>query len=373
MDEKAALLRAMEEEKARILEEAAAKAAAIDQDIADIDRLRGIAGRYGFSLLPKGASANNGAAPSNSVPGTIAALIETYRTNPLSPYYRKRFGTRGNTDHLCKTLAADLGHWRISDLKLADVQATYEKWVEKAAAAPRGGNGQAMAQALLTQLRTLVNYGARELQDDSCVHLSFALRTLRNKVVTSTVREPLTEQNVKDIIAKAHEMSLRSIALAQAFQFDANLTQIDVLGDWIPQDEPEASDIIGSGKIGSGKKWVRGLRWEEIDENLILRHRPSNGKGDELVIDLKRCPNVMKEFFDQKSARRTPGPIIVFEQTGQPYFAPAFRILWRKVARAAGVPDHVKNMDSRDTPGAKGARANGQYGEFAIPRGTLVP
>ena len=78
------------------------------------------------------------------------------------------------------------------------------------------------------------------------------------------------------IIKKAHEESMSSVALAQAFQFDCQLRQKDVIGEWVPIDEAGVSDVIDG-----DEKWLRGIRWEEIDLSMVLRHRASQGRqGD---------------------------------------------------------------------------------------------
>ena len=41
------------------------------------------------------------------------------------------------------------------------------------------------------------------------------------------------------------------------------------------------------------------------------------------------------------------GPLIIDENTGRPYAEHAYAREWRIVARAAGVPDQVWNMDAR--------------------------
>lgn len=44
---------------------------------------------------------------------------------------------------------------------------------------------------------------------------------------------------------------------------------------------------------------------------------------------------------------RRVGPLIVDEPQGRPYAGDAFQREWRKVARAAGIPDHIWTMDAR--------------------------
>ena len=41
------------------------------------------------------------------------------------------------------------------------------------------------------------------------------------------------------------------------------------------------------------------------------------------------------------------GPLIIDEKSGRPYAEDGYAREWRIVARAAGIPDHVKNMDAR--------------------------
>jgi hypothetical protein len=91
-------------------------------------------------------------------------------------------------------------------------------------------------------------------------------------------------------------------------------------------------------------KWLRGIRWDEIDANRVLRHVTSWGQS-EVEIDLKEAPMVMQELGDVEWPKH--GPIILAEATGKPWVGVEFRRLWRVAARAAGVPDNVKNMHVR--------------------------
>jgi len=138
------------------------------------------------------------------------------------------------------------------------------------------------------------------------------------------------------------EYSLPSIALAQALQFELCLRQKDVIGEWVPLAEPGISTVTWH-----GRKWLRGLRWEEISSNLILNHAMSKSRtGKVLEFDLKLYPMVMAELAKIPQEKRA-GPLIVCELTKRPWVQNHFRDKWRGVARKAGVPDTVKNMDSR--------------------------
>ena len=343
---------AMEREKARLLEQAAA----IDRDMAEIERLERMAAKYGLVLTP--AAANLTTAPTiipkvemtltsqknerQGVDGSVAGLIASYRTNEASPYKALRHGTRQSYDSKLRIIEADLGGRTIGELKAPDLWLVYQTWTK------RGGT---MAHGLIGMLRALANYGATTLKDSESDQLSLILHRMRFKVSKSGPSEQLNAEQVRAIISKAHLAGLHSIALAQALQFDCMLRQRDVIGEWIPKAESGDSDL----HVG-GLKWLRGLRWEEIDRNLILRHTTSK-RQKEIEIDLRKAPMVMAEFA-RLGPQEKNGPIIISEATGFPYKAHDFRAIWREVARAAGVPDTIKNMDSRG-PISKPANTSG--------------
>jgi hypothetical protein len=196
-----------------------------------------------------------------------------------------------------------------------------------------------MAHALIGMLRTLAGFGATILEDDECERLSSVLHRMR-----FPVGKPRTERMTADqaiaIRRVAHEMGRPSIALAQALQFDLMLRQKDVIGEWVPVSEPGISAVAYG-----AEKWLRGLRWEEIDQALILRHTTSK-RLKEIEVDLKLAPMVMEEL-SILGGRKASGPVIVCERTDLPWEASKFRDAWRTIATKAGVPKTIRNMDSR--------------------------
>jgi hypothetical protein len=147
------------------------------------------------------------------------------------------------------------------------------------------------------------------------------------------------------IIGKAHEMGYPSIALAQAFQTDCwqyGLTQKDVIGEWVPKDEAGLSAVLDD----DGMKWLRGLRWNEIDKDLVLRHPPSRG-GKIIECRLSECQLIMAEF---KRLEKLPpaGPVIVSEVSWKPWQPASFRKQWRDIANACDIPRNVFNAGSGD-------------------------
>lgn len=273
-----------------------------------------------------------GGLPANPVfDGTIGSLIRCYQTDPDSPFRKLRFESRGGYRRFFSRIDADHGREFVSEIRGRQVLRWHEDWT------PRG---VAMAHGLIGMLRTILTFGATILDDADCraakalLHdMKFPMPKPRNAI--------LTLAQVNAVRAKAHEWGFHSIALANAFQFDGMLRPRDVVGEWVPQSEPGISDVLWH-----GRKWLRGLRWEEIDDSLILRHVTSK-RQKEIEIDLKLAPLVIEELARFGSPLPKHGPIIVSEESGRPYLNDSFSRYWRKIARAAGIPDHIRNMDSR--------------------------
>jgi hypothetical protein len=266
------------------------------------------------------------------ISGSVANLVQLYRTDERSPYKQLRFKTRETYDSLIRRILKDCPDEKLADLKARNVQHLYDGWAS--------GGKLSMAHSLVTMLRALVNFGATTLEDPACERLSVVLHNMRF-TVEKPQNERLTLEQATAIRGIAHKMGRPSIALAQAFQFECGLGQKEVIGEWAPPAEDGLSDIIHD-----GKKWLRGLRWEMIDSKLILRHVTSRS-GRNIEIDLRRAPMVMAELDKLNGERPASGPVIVCEFSGLPWTSYEFRRWWRKVADACGVPKHVKNMDSR--------------------------
>jgi hypothetical protein len=266
---------------------------------------------------------------------TIKSLVEDYRVHADSPFQNIRFRTRENYNSLLRRIADDCGERKLSSLKAQDVQLLHERWTAR---------GAAIAYSLVSMLRMLFGFGATVLQDAECERLSVVMAKIEFKVERGR-SERLTAEQATAIRAMAHKVGRPSIALAQAFQFECPaLRQKDVIGEWVPLAEQGSSEIIHD-----GRKWIRGLRWNQIDENLILRHVTSFGAKN-VEVDLTQAPMVMQELMMLGERPKGSEPIIICEYSGRPWTAYEFRRWWRKVADACRIPKEVKNMDSR--PGA---------------------
>lgn len=263
--------------------------------------------------------------------GTLATLARCYQTDRDSPYHKTRYVSRVYYDKLIKRLTEDHGDEPVKEIRARQVLRWHEEWSD--------GGKVAMAHSLIGMLRTVINFGVTMLEDPECQRVSLALNKLRFKMAKPRSAR-LTADQANLIRKKAREKGFPSIALAQALQFECMLRQKDVIGEWVPINEPGLSEVVHN-----GQKWLRGTRWEEIDHELVLKHITSK-RQKPMEAPLASAPMVLDEL-KLIGALPDTGPIIVCEATGLPWTASSFRKTWRELATECGIPKSVRNMDSR--------------------------
>jgi hypothetical protein len=311
-------LEALESKKARHLEELAA----IEREANEIAQLQALAAKLNFVVSP--APTDTAHVPTDS-PLTIKTLAELYRTDERSPYQEVKASSRATYDKMIKQIIILCGDSAVGDLDKEKIDGFYKKWADHGKVA--------MAHAFVTKLRGLVRFGMNELKDKDCEKVAFILHGLYFQTVEPR-KESLTAAQVDAIRARAHELGLHSVALAQAFQFYCRLKQVEVIGEWVPIGEAPLSDIIRG-----TDKWVGGICWNEIEEDWSLRG-----------LHLPDFPAVFAEITDEirrLGKRPKSGPVIVDEHNNRPYTPNNFRLAWRKAADAAGIPKGLRNADSR--------------------------
>lgn len=271
--------------------------------------------------------------------GRMSGLIEVYLNDKDSPFHAMRYVSRRQYQNLLDRLNVSVGDRALAALNFRD----FKNWYEQARW-PDGRDGErdmpSMGHRLITIVRIVMNFGAAmELPD--CDRLALVLSKMEFENGRARTQE-LTAEMAQAIIDEANRLGHRSIADAQAFQFELTLRQKDVIGEWVPMSEPGVSETTWQ-----GKKWLRGLHYREIDSNLILAHPLSKSrKGKVAEFALNHYPMVMAQLAKIPIDQRT-GPLIIDELTGRPYTAVRYRRLWRRIADRVGIPKSIRNMDSR--------------------------
>jgi hypothetical protein len=265
--------------------------------------------------------------------GTFAGLIGCYRKHPESPYHHLKYAVRISYDNTFKRLIQDIGSERIADWNARRITSVYETMWSV-------GGKLSMGRTLIAKMRLLCTFGSTVLNDDGCIRLSAILGNMRF-ATSKGDGEPLSIEHVRAIRATARgHFGWDSIALAQAFQFELpKLRQVGVIGEWVPLSEPGTSDVVKE-----NEKWVRGLRWSDIDENMILRRTLASprGKPKDYEFNLKRHAMIAEEI-NRVPMEKRKGPMIICEYTMMPWSPNEFRRKWRIVADKAGVPATVRN------------------------------
>lgn len=92
-------------------------------------------------------------------------------------------------------------------------------------------------------------------------------------------------------------------------------------------------------------RWANGLTWSDLSGGTVFT-KETTKTGALVSHDLSLCPMTLELLAKVPSAAKI-GPLIVDENAGRPYAKDAYTREWRVIARAAGIPDEVWNIDAR--------------------------
>jgi len=251
--------------------------------------------------------------------GTLGALADEYQRAADSPLHAVRFSTKSTYLRWLKLVAP------YADARLPEVdKRCLADWYVELGQAEEGDEAPRPRRASsgLQMLRLLFRFGAER----SIAECSRLLRLSMSPEfdIKPVRREPMSAEDAERFVDYALSIGDVRMALAQACQFELGLRQSEVIGEWLPV---TAEDVIGPDDIVfQRQRWVGGLTLES----------DAAGAGFSGPL-IQRC---LAQIQDGK------GPLIVRED-GRPFDRFTFSRRWRAVATAAGLPEHVQNMDSR--------------------------
>jgi hypothetical protein len=269
--------------------------------------------------------------------GSILSLSRHYQTDPASPFHRMKHNTRHKDTYTLQIIEKAFGKRALVALQIGDFYRWYDE--AKKPKVPGGPERLRKAYGIIKKLRELFAYGVMA-EHAECKRLFEILEHARF-VQPARRRIAMELEHVEALIPKAIEMGRLSLALGTAMQFETALRQKDVIGEW----EPVPDGQEATGIVLNGRRWVNGLTWSDIPDDLVLR-KATTKTGAYAAHDLKLCPLVL-QCLELVPADRRVGPLILDETAGRPYAESAYGREWRLVARAAGIPNHVWNMDAR--------------------------
>jgi hypothetical protein len=277
--------------------------------------------------------------PERSFDGTLRSLVERYETDGASPYRRLKPATARSYSKVLANLVKTVGARRVDAITGADVWRWYQTLCDQSSVG--------WAYYTVSVLKAVVSFGTS---------LGHQLTTpnpcgaLREQMSAAQFRQPkarrsrLTYEQVVAFRAAANARGRPSAALWLTLQYELGMRRRDVIGEWI-EDREGSSDGIRCGRY----LWRDGLTWSHIDQNGILRKMISKTEhttAREAVHRIADYPDLVAELERIPTDRRV-GPLVVSETTGLPYTPEQCRRYFRLIARDAGIPDAVWNMDAR--------------------------
>ncbi|SFB52701.1 Phage integrase family protein [Rhizobium sp. NFR07] len=273
-----------------------------------------------------------------SFDGTLKSLLLKYHTEEDSPYFALRPGSQYPYDYYLNRLVYEIGDRHIDKITGVDLKRWHDAWSE-------GGEKLAASKMMRAVLDAAVSYGIM-CRITPCLELRETLKAASRKLPRPRRRESIiTADQVIALRANAHADGRPSCALAYALVFETTLRLWDVIGQWVPLNAKGISTVVSE---RMQKKWF-GLKWEDIDEDLVLRYVPSKTSmktGLAVTFPLSRAPMVMEELEHWPAESRV-GPVILFAGTGEPYSGNWFEAKWRIDRKAAGLSSKIWARDLR--------------------------
>lgn len=300
--------------------------------------------------------------------GTMGSLVKIYRTDPDSPFQELRDAARYSYSSSLDTLTTAVGGARVLELTFRD----FKRWHGEFCKPKDIGGLRRLPRGhrLMTMIRIVMAFGIMA-KLPGCAEASVVLSKMeftnpKKRTIFMTPGQCIAHRT------KAHEMGLASIAFVDATMFELGVRQKDVIGETLPMSAPGVSDVVHH-----GRKWLFGMHSSELSPDLIWTHRLSKslrgrnaimdpGAGKLEQFDLKAYPMVMEEIG---YLRGKVGAIVTNERTGRPWNQSTFGLAWRKIARAAGIPDHVQCRDYRAGSITEGRKAGNRLEDMRIHAG----
>lgn len=197
-------------------------------------------------------AANEGKLPERGYDGSIKSLDRKFRTDQEgSSYFSVKWNTQANLDHFLDIVVATVGERQIGKLLGTDFRRWHQKWGEPKE--PDGKPRPWRAKHCMVVLRWIIGYGVTCGYSD-CVRADTILGKLNFRQPPPRTTQ-LEIEHVEAFRPVAHRMGLGSQALATVVQFELDLRQKDVIGEWEP------APLTEGGITHRSRRWANGIVW----------------------------------------------------------------------------------------------------------------
>jgi hypothetical protein len=261
--------------------------------------------------------------------GTFASLVRFYETHPDSPYFELKPRTQRVYSKTLELLMKHKGKRTVAAVDGSDVRRWYKELSET--------KSQSWAYFTVNVLKAVLSFGTTK-RFKECSLLRAELREAKFNGGTRRTQR-ITFAQVVAFRKAAHEMGLGWMALTLTLQF-LGLRRRDVIGEYI-RDETAVSGIRSRNKV-----WRDGLTFDCIKDGVIRKmvSKTEFTSAVTAVHTIADYPDLVEELA---LIERRVGPIVINPRTGMPPTENQCRRAFRKIARKAGIPDDVWEMDAR--------------------------
>jgi hypothetical protein len=269
---------------------------------------------------------------------TINWLIDRYLSDATSPYHRLKPDTQQSYRWECKRIRETVGEKRV-DPKIEGglfvprrTGEDFRRWFQNWGHPPGRKPTPSRAVHCMAMLRTLFSYygeiggpGAKEARD--------VLSAMRFEKSGARSKAP-THNQVQAIVTTAVEMGCRSIAITTLAQFELIERRTHIIAQW-------HGDSWGYGWMWDGSMVVNGRNeWVGVTANWQIRYYQTKKGANLREFDLTVVQPLLT-LLQETSEEGRQGPIIICEDTGQPWIKRRYQEKFREIARAAGVPNDI--------------------------------
>lgn len=284
--------------------------------------------------------------------GSVLSACRVYQTHKMSRFHSVKHNTRKTYVDSLKVIEQTVGARQIRRLTTLDVQHWYDQWKKPAY---EGGQERVdRAHDAVSMFRTVLWF-MTALRVPECKLLAEELKAVKFEKGGAREQE-MTYTQVTAFIRKALELGEAGVmprdralymAISTAAMFELLLRQKDIIGERLTAEQlmrtkiPKGASVLKFDSFA----WAGFFTWENVP-GWIWRMKTSKSKYRAAAeFDLTRYGLLMPLLEAVPQAQRTGA--IVKDETGRPVREGSYRRWFRQVAKAAGIPDEVWNMDTR--------------------------
>jgi hypothetical protein len=282
--------------------------------------------------------------------GTVATGCNIYRNHTFSRFNKVKHNTRQTYERDLKLISTTVGRRLIRNLTVLDIQHWYDEW--RKPEAPGGPERIDRAHNGVAMFRTVI-YFLAALRVKECKVLAEELERVKFEK-RGAREEELTYSQCAAFIKTALEFGRKGImpadrclhlAIGTAAQFELMLRQMDIIGEWAKATATRKLPAGITTLEHGGDLWAGFFTWEMIS-GWRWRMKTSKSKYRSAAdFDLMKY-DLLLPLLDAVPHENRTGAIVKGEKN-LPVRQSTYGRWWRRIARAAGIPDTVWNMDAR--------------------------